>query len=42
VPDKQRLFDRDLKKDRSAFVELNEIEPSIASMPFRGEVKKNE
>ena len=27
---------------KSAFVELNGIEPSASSMPFRGELKKNQ
>ena len=35
-------FQSELKKFRSAFVELNGIEPSASSMPFRGEPKKNE
>jgi len=34
-------FQSELKNFRSAFVELNGIEPSASSMPFRGEMKKN-
>jgi hypothetical protein len=35
-------FQRELNRNRSAFVELNGIEPSASSMPFRGDVKKNQ
>jgi hypothetical protein len=35
-------FQSELKKNRSDIVELNGIEPSASSMPFRGELKKNE